>query len=90
MRYVVMNDAHEDPKTGDIVPKQVKLDTFAPTAPLPPNHKAYFLPRIRCIDCPGKLYNAGPGQSVNNFELHLRNRQHMDNVRRRTGQPPQA
>jgi SWI/SNF-related matrix-associated actin-dependent regulator of chromatin subfamily B protein 1 len=89
MRYVVMNDAHEDP-TGKVVPKQVKLDTFAPTAPLPPSHKAYFLPRIRCIDCPGKLYNAGPGPSVNNFELHLRNRQHMDNVRRRTGQPPQA
>ncbi|CAN9356872.1 unnamed protein product [Alternaria alternata] len=87
MRYAVMNERYEDPKTGDIVSRQVKLDTLQPNAPLPANHKAYFLPRIRCIDCPGKLYNAGPEQTVNNFELHLKNRVHMENVRKRTGQP---
>ncbi|KAI4931978.1 uncharacterized protein J4E92_003877 [Alternaria infectoria] len=87
MRYAVMNERHEDPKTGEMVSRQVKLDTLSPTAPLPANHKAYFLPRIRCIDCPGKLYNAGPEQTVNNFELHLKNRVHMENVRKRTGQP---
>ncbi|RMZ66006.1 SWI-SNF complex subunit [Pyrenophora seminiperda CCB06] len=87
MRYAVMNEQYEDPKTGAISSKPVKIDTIAPNAPLPANYKAYFLPRIRCMDCPGKLYNAGPEQTVNNFELHLKNRIHMENVRKRTGQP---
>ncbi|KAJ6275778.1 SWI-SNF complex subunit [Bipolaris maydis] len=86
MRYAVMNEAAEDPKTGAVAPKQVRIDTLTPGAPLPANHKAYFLPRIRCMDCPGKLYNAGPEQTVNNFELHLKNRAHTENVRKRTGQ----
>jgi SWI/SNF-related matrix-associated actin-dependent regulator of chromatin subfamily B protein 1 len=38
------------------------------------------------MDCPGKLYNAGPEHTVNNFETHLRNRGHMNNVAKRTGQ----
>jgi SWI/SNF-related matrix-associated actin-dependent regulator of chromatin subfamily B protein 1 len=38
------------------------------------------------MDCPGKLYNAGPEHTVNNFETHLRNRGHMTNVAKRTGQ----
>ncbi|PZC93090.1 SWI-SNF complex subunit [Pyrenophora tritici-repentis] len=79
MRYAVMNEQYEDPKTGVISSKPVKIDTIAPNAPLPANYKAYFLPRIRCMDCPGKLYNAGPEQTVNNFELHLKNRIHMEN-----------
>ncbi|CAO2654192.1 Nn.00g109250.m01.CDS01 [Neocucurbitaria sp. VM-36] len=87
MRYVVMNEAHENPETKKIEPKTVKLDHLSTSATLPPNHKAYFLPRIRCIDCPGKLYNAGPERTVNNFELHLKNRGHMNNVAKRTGQP---
>ncbi|KAF5852564.1 hypothetical protein GGP41_007994 [Bipolaris sorokiniana] len=86
MRYAVMNEAAEDLKTGAVAPKQVRIDTLTPGAPLPANHKAYFLPRIRCMDCPGKLYNAGPEQTVNNFELHLKNRAHTENVRKRTGQ----
>ena len=24
--------------------------------------------RVRCLDCPGKLYTPGPGESLNNFE----------------------
>jgi len=90
MRYVIMNERYEDPKTGAISSKPVRMDSLAPNAPLPANHKAYFLPRIRCMDCPGKLYNAGPEQTVNNFELHLKNRIHMENVRKRTGQPLQS
>ena len=38
------------------------------------------VPRIRCLDCPGKLYTPGPGQSVENFEVHLRNRGHRERV----------
>lgn len=42
--------------------------------------KYQYLPRIRCHDCPGKLYTPGPGMTVDNFEVHLRNRQHKERV----------
>lgn len=32
--------------------------------------------RIKCIDCPGKLYTPGPAESLTNFEVHLKNRAH--------------
>jgi SWI/SNF-related matrix-associated actin-dependent regulator of chromatin subfamily B member 1 len=86
MRYVVMNEAHVNPDTKKTEPKAAKLDNLQAMPSLPPNHKAYFLPRIRCMDCPGKLYNAGPEHTVSNFELHLRNRVHVTNVAKRTGQ----
>jgi SWI/SNF-related matrix-associated actin-dependent regulator of chromatin subfamily B protein 1 len=83
-----MNEAHVNPETKKVETKGVKLDDrLPPTSPLPPNHKAFFLPRIRCLDCPGKLYNAGPEHTVSNFELHLKNRVHMGNVAKRMGQP---
>jgi len=80
-----MNEAYVNPETKKIEAKAVKQDNLDDAAPLPANHKAYFLPRIRCLDCPGKLYNAGPEQSVSNFELHLKNRQHLNNVLKRRG-----
>lgn len=86
MRYVVMNEGYVNPETKKVETKAVKLDNLSTSSPLPPNHKAYFLPRIRCMDCPGKLYNAGPEHTVSNFELHLKNRKHMENVANRTGQ----
>ncbi|OAL01270.1 SNF5-domain-containing protein [Phaeosphaeriaceae sp. SRC1lsM3a] len=86
MRYVVYNEAYVNPETKKTESKAVKLDNFSASSPLPPNHKAYFLPRIKCLDCPGKLYNAGPEQTVNNFETHLKNRAHVANVAKRTGQ----
>nr|CDI55247.1 related to SNF5-component of SWI/SNF transcription activator complex [Melanopsichium pennsylvanicum 4] len=39
--------------------------------------------RVRCLDCPGKLYTPGPDESLNNFEIHLRNRLHRANVNKR-------
>lgn len=42
--------------------------------------KNFFLPRIRCLDCPGKLYTPGPEMTVQNFEVHLKNRQHRERV----------
>lgn len=45
--------------------------------------KYQYLPRIRCLDCPGKLYTPGPGMTVENFEVHLRNRQHKERVEER-------
>ncbi|RKO85989.1 hypothetical protein BDK51DRAFT_3424, partial [Blyttiomyces helicus] len=39
--------------------------------------------RVKCSDCPGKLYQPGPGESLNNFEVHLKNRGHRANVNAR-------
>ncbi|WAR51880.1 hypothetical protein PtB15_1B316 [Puccinia triticina] len=36
--------------------------------------------RIKCMDCPGKLYTVGPGESFTNFDVHLKNRQHRQKV----------
>ncbi|KAK5002443.1 hypothetical protein LTR28_011415, partial [Elasticomyces elasticus] len=44
------------------------------------NVKFQFLPRIRCTDCPDKLYTALPGSTVENFEVHLNNRHHKERV----------
>jgi SWI/SNF-related matrix-associated actin-dependent regulator of chromatin subfamily B protein 1 len=64
-----------DPTTN----QPIKAD--APPTTGPP--KWQFLPRIRCMDCPGKLYAAGPEQTADNFEIHLKNRQHKENVGKR-------
>ncbi|EEB97402.1 hypothetical protein MPER_03286 [Moniliophthora perniciosa FA553] len=39
--------------------------------------------RIKCIDCPGKLYKIGPGETLSNFDIHLKNRQHRQRVNER-------
>ncbi|KAI0701931.1 hypothetical protein BC835DRAFT_1501194 [Cytidiella melzeri] len=36
--------------------------------------------RIKCLDCPGKLYTPGPGETLQNYEVHLKNRQHRQKV----------
>ncbi|KAJ7209739.1 hypothetical protein GGX14DRAFT_631874, partial [Mycena pura] len=36
--------------------------------------------RIKCVDCPGKVYITGPGETLNNYELHLKNRLHRQRV----------
>ncbi|KAF7366705.1 hypothetical protein MSAN_00928600 [Mycena sanguinolenta] len=28
--------------------------------------------RIKCLDCPGKLYTPGPGETLSNYEVHLK------------------
>lgn len=45
--------------------------------------KLQYQPRIRCNDCTGKWYNVRRGKVVDDFEVHLRNRGHMENVRAR-------
>lgn len=44
------------------------------------NLKYQWLPRIKCNDCPGKVYTASPENAVENFEVHLKNRSHKDKV----------
>jgi SWI/SNF-related matrix-associated actin-dependent regulator of chromatin subfamily B protein 1 len=48
--------------------------------PPPTNVKYQYLPRIKCNDCPGKLYSAGPDLTADTFEVHLRNRVHKERV----------
>ncbi|KAG9028270.1 SWI/SNF chromatin-remodeling complex subunit [Tulasnella sp. JGI-2019a] len=36
--------------------------------------------RIKCFDCPGKVYTPGPEETLTNFEVHLKNRRHRENV----------
>jgi SWI/SNF-related matrix-associated actin-dependent regulator of chromatin subfamily B protein 1 len=56
-----------------------------PGDPIPPNVQFAWLPRIRCKDCPGKSYTAGPETTVQNFEVHLKNRAHRERVVARLG-----
>ncbi|KAH8810545.1 hypothetical protein DL96DRAFT_1627508 [Flagelloscypha sp. PMI_526] len=39
--------------------------------------------RLKCLDCPGKLYKPGPDETLLNFEVHLRNRYHRRMVNER-------
>lgn len=43
----------------------------------------WYLPRIRCLDCPEKQYTAGPNMTVDSFLVHLKNRQHLARVEAR-------
>ncbi|KAH6850056.1 SNF5-like protein [Chaetomium sp. MPI-CAGE-AT-0009] len=61
------------------------LAAAPPGEPLPPNIQFAWLPRIRCRDCPGKSYTAGPDTTVQNFEVHLKNRAHRERVLARLG-----
>ncbi|KAG4414195.1 hypothetical protein IFR04_012682 [Cadophora malorum] len=68
MRYTAVNTATEMPCPAP-----------APGTS-PDDVKWMYLPRIRCHDCPGKLYTPGPETTVGNFEVHLKNRQHRERV----------
>jgi SWI/SNF-related matrix-associated actin-dependent regulator of chromatin subfamily B protein 1 len=68
MRYSAVNAATEMPCSAP------------PTGQTPEGVKWMYLPRIRCHDCPGKLYTPGPETTVGNFEVHLKNRQHRERV----------
>lgn len=60
---------------------QIQLRPRLPDMP-PPAEEEW---RIRCADCPGKVYKPGPGESLINFEIHLKNRSHRAAVARRLG-----
>ncbi|KAL1951729.1 hypothetical protein VTO73DRAFT_878 [Trametes versicolor] len=40
--------------------------------------------RMVCGDCPGKLYIPGPGDTLSNFEIHLKNHNHRGRVQFRS------
>lgn len=74
MRYCALNATTDQP-----------MPTPPPGGPIPADMKFVYLPRIRCHDCPGKLYTPGPETTVGNFEVHLKNRQHREKVDTRVG-----
>ncbi|CAL8580843.1 SWI/SNF chromatin-remodeling complex subunit [Xanthoria parietina] len=80
------NDAFE----GTMRYTAVSLTTDQPialTKDQPQNDVKYmFYPRIKCKDCPGKLYTPGPEMGVNNFEVHLKNRLHREKVEARVAE----
>lgn len=61
-------------------------DTVAPGDPPPEGSRAMFLPRIRCNDCPGKVYTTVKETVVEDFEVHLKNRHHRGRVEDREKQ----
>jgi SWI/SNF-related matrix-associated actin-dependent regulator of chromatin subfamily B protein 1 len=60
-----------------------ELPVTVPPGAVPEGVKWMFLPRIRCHDCPGKLYTPGPDTTVGNFEVHLKNKGHREKVNAR-------
>ncbi|KAE8230509.1 hypothetical protein CF326_g4493 [Tilletia indica] len=58
---------------------EIQLRTRPPGTPAAPEPEW----RVRCLDCPGRLYTLGPGRTLDNFEIHLKNRGHRANVRTR-------
>jgi SWI/SNF-related matrix-associated actin-dependent regulator of chromatin subfamily B protein 1 len=65
-----------DPKTQKLVSANESNTSFP--------HK--YVPRIRCLDCPGKAYMP----DVDGFESHLKNRNHRTNVDERLAKKPAA
>lgn len=74
MRYTAVSTVTDMP---------ISLRPNGPNEPSPPDTKFMYYPRIKCLDCPGKLYTPGPETGVNNFEVHLKNRLHRDKVEKR-------
>ena len=49
-----------------------------------PGYKLQLHPRVRCLDCPGKLYIAKPATISVDLSVHMRNRWHRINVKTRS------
>ncbi|KAA8896376.1 hypothetical protein FN846DRAFT_783700 [Sphaerosporella brunnea] len=60
-----------DAETGSLMPAAV-MQQGHPGREI----KWKWIPRIRCHDCPGKLYTPGPDQTVESFLVHVKNRGH--------------
>lgn len=78
MRHTVVNK-----ETGQAVLRP-QIQT-KPDGTLVDGLVAQYAPRIRCKDCPGKAYTVGPGMTLDNFKVHLRNQQHTNAVNKRLG-----
>ncbi|KAK3997276.1 hypothetical protein QBC44DRAFT_91481 [Cladorrhinum sp. PSN332] len=68
MRLVAVNDETGQQELGAIQPGRQREFSW------------FHVPRIKCLDCPGKSYTAGPDNTVQNFEVHVRNQKHQKQV----------
>ncbi|KAI0673855.1 hypothetical protein C8Q78DRAFT_656213 [Trametes maxima] len=60
------------------------FDVVAIQRPNPSTGSVVTVFRAVCGDCPGKLYTVGPGDTLNNFEIHLRDLSHRRRVDERS------
>lgn len=70
-----------------ILADAVTGEVIAPDAPEGTKSVQTVQPRIRCRDCKRKVYNPGPGETVENFEKHLKIPSHRANANARVGKP---
>lgn len=61
-----------------------------PGKEISPDLVFYWIPRIKCLDCPNQrmLYKPGPGMTTSNFQVHLNNRNHQKWVDIKMGRLP--
>lgn len=70
-----------DVQSGKVLPKeQTELQAGDKASQ---GQKLQYLPRIRCTDCQGKIYTAQPESVVTDFEVHLKNKKHLEKVEER-------
>lgn len=78
-------------------PARFDFKTLPPGSPPPPplvlpnssqqvKIKWMWVPRIKCFDCPQKLYTAVPEDTAAKFEVHLTNSKHKAAVKERLGE----
>ena len=70
-----------DIESGKVLPKE--QTDLQPGDKAPQGQKLQYLPRIRCTDCQGKIYTAQPESVVTDFEVHLKNKKHLEKVEER-------
>ncbi|KAK6348152.1 SWI/SNF chromatin-remodeling complex subunit [Orbilia javanica] len=80
LRQSYPNDQFEGIMRQVVIDTTTGLSVPHTTPMIPGRHITDYTPRIRCVDCPGKLYTPGPNETVENFEIHLRNRLHRERV----------
>lgn len=72
-----------DIETGELVTLASRQLDIQPGDAPPEGLKVQYLPRIRCLDCPGKVYTAVRDRVVDDFEVHLKNKKHKEMVSKR-------
>ena len=72
----------------DINTGAMRTDNLEAGQSAPPGFRLQLLPRIKCHDCPGKVYDAKPGTVVDDFKAHMKNRLHRQGVELRSWTKP--
>ena len=83
-----LRHAHSDVSVeGVMQPYEIDIQSELPTsntledgATAGRGFKIQLLPRVRCLDCPNKLYVARPGSVIDDLSIHMRNRLHKQSV----------